>query len=314
MPLLVGVIGVGAMGENHVRNWGQIQEETGLVRLVGVYDQDQDRAGSVAVKFGTQSFPSAAALLGEIDAVSIAVPTTLHRDFTLEALQAGAHVLVEKPIASTIAQAEEMAAAAKAGDLVLMVGHSERFNPVVTTFKRRIDQGELGEIVSISAKRVGPHNLRIRDVGVIVDLGVHDIDVISFLYGSRASRVFAVSGVRLHPFEDYASISMYFPPDRGGFIDTNWLTPKKVRTLIAVGTKGVAEADYIDRTLTILRDEESVSCRIPAGEPLRLELASFLETVATRQCPVDADQGIYNLKVALAAQESARRGESVEIG
>jgi len=314
MTLQVGVIGVGAMGENHVRNWGQIQKETGLAELVGVYDQNQEHAKAVAAKYGTQMFLSAAALLSEADAVSIAVPTTLHRDFTLEALRTSAHVLVEKPIASTIAQAEEMAAAAKEEDRILMVGHSERFNPVVTTFKRRIDQGELGEIVSISAKRVGPHNLRIRDVGVIVDLGVHDIDVISFLYGSRASRVFAVSGVRLHPFEDYASISMYFPPDRGGFIDTNWLTPKKVRTLVAVGTKGVAEADYIDRTLTILRDEESVSCRIPAGEPLRLELLSFLEAIATRQCPVDADQGIYNLKVALAAQDSARRGESVEIG
>ncbi|MEI6310562.1 MAG: Gfo/Idh/MocA family oxidoreductase, partial [bacterium] len=186
MPLRVGVIGVGAMGENHVRNWSQIQKETGLVQLAGVYDQNQEHAGAVAIKYGAQSFPSAAALLGEIEAVSIAVPTTLHRDFALEALQAGAHALVEKPIASTIAQAEEMAAAALAEGRVLMVGHSERFNPVVTTFKKRIDQGELGEIVSISAKRVGPHNLRIRDVGVIVDLGVHDIDVISFLYGSRA--------------------------------------------------------------------------------------------------------------------------------
>jgi UDP-N-acetylglucosamine 3-dehydrogenase len=309
MSLRVGVIGVGAMGENHARNWSQMQ-----VELVGLYDLDETRADAIAGKYDTRAFPTSAALLAEVDVVSIAVPSTLHHEYTLDALRVGVHVLVEKPIASTITQAEEMASTAEESGKLLMVGHSERFNPVVTTLKKRIDQGELGEIVSISAKRVGPHNLRIRDVGVIVDLGVHDIDVISFLYGRQATHVFAVSGVRLHPFEDYASISLYFPPDQVGVIDTNWLTPKKVRTLTAVGTQGVAEADYIDRTLTILRDEETIACHVPPGEPLHLELSSFLEAIASQRCPVDARQGIYNLKVALAAQESARRCESVEIG
>jgi UDP-N-acetylglucosamine 3-dehydrogenase len=308
MSLKVGVIGVGAMGENHVRNFSQMP-----VELIGVADTDAQRAGQVAAKYRIRAFPSADALLRTVDAVSIAVPTTFHREVALMALAGGVHILVEKPIASTLAQAQEMMTAVRRSGKVLMVGHSERFNPAIDALKERIDRGELGEIVAITAKRVGPHNPRIRDVGVIIDLGVHDIDVISYLYGRRASKVFAVSGVRLHPFEDYASISLFFPPDKVGTIDTNWLTPKKVRTVTVVGTAGVAEIDYIKRELILYRENEVIPCAVPSGEPLRRELECFLQAISSGHCPLDGEQGIYNLKVALAAQESAKSGESVPI-
>lgn len=182
----VGVIGTGAMGQNHVR----IYSEMDGVELVGISDIDKKRVEAMATQFKTKAFTDYKKMLAEgLDAVSVVVPTKLHKQVVLDALDAEVHVLVEKPIADTTENADMMIAAAKKAGKILMVGHIERFNPAVIKLKEIIDSGALGKIVSISTKRVGPYNPRIRDVGVILDIGVHDIDVISYLYGKRINSV-----------------------------------------------------------------------------------------------------------------------------
>lgn len=308
MRLKVGVIGVGAMGENHVRNYSQLP-----VELVGIYDFDPERATAIAQKYGTETFPSAKQLLSKVEAVSIAVPTTLHCICTLEALEAGAHVLVEKPIATTLEDAREMNRKALAVGKVLMVGHLERMNPAVQAIKNFVDEGGLGEVVSITAKRVGPHNPRIRDVGVILDLGIHDIDVISYIFGQKAEKVFTLGGqATQYPFEDYALLLLSFPQNKIGVIETNWLTPKKVRTLTVVGTKGVIEVDYPSQRAILLRDpdcSEGMELKVVKEEPLRAELEVFINAVEEgKPAAITAKEAISALEVALASMESLRIG------
>jgi UDP-N-acetylglucosamine 3-dehydrogenase len=158
----VGVIGVGAMGQHHAR----VYHEMDGVELIGVSDVDRMRAEEIAAMHETAAYTGHKKLLScDLDAVSIAVPTTLHKKVAMDVISAGVHLLVEKPIASTIEDADEMVSAADDAGVKLMVGHIERFNPAVIKLKEVIDSGLLGDIVSMSARRVGPHNPRIRDVG-----------------------------------------------------------------------------------------------------------------------------------------------------
>ena len=180
--LRVGVVGTGAMGQNHVR----IYHEMEGVELAGIADVDEQRVNSLAKQYEIEGFTDYRQLFDhDLDAVSIVVPTKLHRQVVFEALEAGLDVLVEKPIADTIENANAMIAKAKEVNRNLMVGHIERFNPAVMRLKEIIESGILGKIVSISTRRVGPYNPRIRDVGVILDIGVHDI---CLLYTSPSPR------------------------------------------------------------------------------------------------------------------------------
>ena len=148
----VGIIGAGAMGQNHIRTYSQIPG----VEIVGIADVDRARAEVLAKQYGTRGFADYNELLKQgVDAVSVVVPTTLHRRVALDVIAAGAHLLVEKPIADTVENAEAIDFAAAREKLVLMVGHIERFNPAVTNMKQIIDAGKLGKIVSISTSRVG---------------------------------------------------------------------------------------------------------------------------------------------------------------
>lgn len=199
--------------------------------------------------------------------------------------------------------------------VTLMVGHIERFNPAVMRLKELISQGELGKLVTISAKRVGPMAARIRDVGIIIDLGVHDIDVISYLFGEPVRTVYARAGNVVHPagVEDHALITLGF--DEGtGIVETNWLTPHKTRTLTVVGTVGIAYLDYIEQNLKLYNSDWVKEAKIRRREPLRNEIEHFLECVEEGKNPiVDGKGGLHALKVALLAQQSARTGEVTEV-
>ena len=306
-----GVIGVGAMGQHHAR----VYHEMDGVELIGVSDIDQGRAEEIATMYDTQVFNDYRKLLScDLDLVSVAVPTTLHRNVAMDVISAGVHLLVEKPIASTLEDADEMISAAKDAGVRLMVGHIERFNPAVTRLKEIIDSGMLGDIVSISARRVGPHNPRIRDVGIIMDLGVHDIDTISYLYNEKAESVYAIAGNGLPEIhENHAGILMQFGRGRAGMIDVNWLTPHKVRMLTAVGTDGVAYLDYIAQTLELHDGDWIGSAKIEEKEPLVNELEYFIGTVVNQRNRIFEDDGRYVLKTALAAIRSYQEGRLVRV-
>ncbi len=309
--LKVGVIGAGAMGKNHIR----IYSEMSGVELAGISDIDRELVDGLAKQYHTKAFTDYKELLAEgLDAVSIVVPTKMHRQVAIDAIDAGAHVLVEKPIADSVENARAIIEAAKNNDRLLMVGHIERFNPAVIKLKEIIDSGLLGKIVSISTTRVGPYNPRIRDVGVILDIGVHDIDVISYLYGTHVNQVYAVAGADIHSFEDHATIHMRLNHAFSGLVEVNWLTPHKVRKLTAVGVGGVAYLDYIDQTVELHDSGWVRKAKIEFKEPLKNELEYFIDCINKGKQPEPCGMdGKHALRVSLAAISSYKEEKLIEI-
>ena len=306
-----GVIGAGAMGQHHVRIYHEMEN----VELVGISDVSEARVKELSEQYDTNGFTDYKELLAQgLDAVSIVVPTTLHMAVGLDVIASGANLLVEKPIADTLENAEKLTRAAEDAGVKLMVGHIERFNPAVTKLKEIIDSGLLGKIVSISTRRVGPYNPRIRDVGVILDIGVHDIDVISYLYGKSVNEVYSIAGADIHSFEDHAAIVLRFDHEFSGIVETNWLTPHKVRKLTVIGINGVAYLDYIDQTVELHDGEWIRKAKVEEAEPLKRELEHFIDSISNGYEPrTSGEDGIHALKVAMAAIESYTDGKAVRI-
>lgn len=307
----VGVVGTGSMGQHHVRIYAGMHD----VNLVGIADVDKERIDKLAENYGTQAYTNYEDLLDQnLDAVSIAVPTTLHKKVALDTIERDINILVEKPIADTVKNANEIIEAARQNGVKLMVGHVERFNPAIIKLKELINNGQLGDIISISAKRVGPYNPRIRDVGIILDLGTHDIDIMSYLYGEKVKEVYASAGSVIHSHEDHAIITLNFNNGNSGVIETNWLTPHKVRNLTVIGSKGIAEVDYIKVTLRIFDREWVREAKIDKEEPLKLELLHFIDCVQHDKEPlVSGQEGKHALEVALAAEESYKTGKVTQL-
>lgn len=307
----VGVIGGGAMGQHHIRIYSGMSE----VELVGICDTDKDRAISLAKSYNTTPYFDHKELIKqELDAVSVVVPTTFHSSVALDIINSGTHLLVEKPIADTLPNADAMILAAHDANVKLMVGHIERFNPAVSKLKEIIDSGMLGKIVSISSRRVGPFNPRIRDVGIIMDLGVHDIDVISYLYGRKINEVYTIAGKDIHSFEDHASILLRCDTNLSGMVETNWLTPHKIRNLTAIGLKGVAYLDYIKQTVE-LHDEAWIrTAKVEEKEPLKNELEHFIKAVRNNTNVIsNGETSRHALEVAMAAIDSYQKGKAIGI-
>lgn len=306
-----GVIGVGAMGQHHVRIYSEMEN----VDLVGISDVSQSRINELAQQYKTRGFTDYNELLKQnLDAISLVVPTTIHMSIGLDIINSGANLLVEKPIADTLENAEKLTKAAKDAGVKLMVGHIERFNPAVTKLKEIIDTGLLGKIVSISARRVGPYNPRIRDVGVILDIGVHDIDAISYLYGKKVNEVYSIAGADIHSFEDHAAIILRYDNEFSGIVETNWLTPHKIRKLTVIGVNGVAYLDYIDQTVELHDGEWVRKAKVEMDEPLKRELMHFIDSVSNGNDPSPSgEDGIHALKVAMAAIKSYENAKTIKL-
>lgn len=293
------VIGLGAMGQHHVR----VYKELGC-ELAGVVDVDINRAREIGERYNTHYFNDYHKLLGQADVASIAVPTSAHTSVACEFLKSGTHCLVEKPIASSVEEAEVMIKAAQENNIELMVGHIERFNPVILKLKELISEGVLGKLMLISTRRVGPFQPRIRDVGIIIDSATHDIDAVRFLAGKEPVAVYSKAGRFKHPSrEDHALIMLDFG-DSAASIEVNWFTPHKVRTLVATGSEAIVYLDYIDQTLTVQNFHQESRMKIEKAEPLRTEIAHFISCVNNNTKPlVDGLEGLNTLKIALKASE-----------
>jgi len=309
----VGVIGVGAMGLNHARVYSRIEN----ANLLAVSDLMKDKADEVAATYNATSYRDYKDVLeiSEIDAVSVCVPTTHHHQVVMDAIEHEKHVLVEKPIAFTLNEAREMVKAAKKKDLKLATGHVERFNPVVQEAKALIQDGAIGNVVSTSAKRVGPFPPRIKDVGVTVDLAIHDLDVMYYLLDDPIKEVYANMGSILEKceYEDHAEIMTKFASGIIGMLEVNWLTPYKKRELEITGVDGIISLDYIDQTVDVY-GKFTQKIGVEQKEPLKEELTSFLHSIINDETPaITGEDGIYALKGVLAAMESARREIPVKI-
>ena len=295
----VGVIGVGNMGRHHPRVYSELGAE-----LVGVADTDLAKARKIAAQYATKVYSDYKELLTQdLDAVSIAVPTIEHRAVALAAIQKGVNLLIEKPIADSIESAQEIITAAEARRVKLMVGHIERFNPAVKKLKQIIDDGILGRLVLISARRVGPFVPRISDVGIIVDVATHDIDIIRYLVGSEYTSVFARS-TRYKNVKGDAAIILIGFGDISASIEVNWYTPHKVRSLTVTGTEGIAYLDYIEQEVEIYNAEWNMTPKIDKCEPLKLELEHFLDCIRTDREPLtNGYEGLKALEIATKAEQ-----------
>ncbi|MEA1993789.1 MAG: Gfo/Idh/MocA family oxidoreductase [Euryarchaeota archaeon] len=307
----VGVIGVGSMGKHHAR----VYSELSGVELTGIADTNKEIADHLAEKYDTKAFVNYKELLNQdIDAVSIAVPTTLHKKVTLDCMEHGVDVLIEKPIADTLENAHDIKRKAEKEDIKVMIGHILRFHPVIEKTKEMVESGSFGEVVSITAKRVGPYNPRIRDVGIITDLGVHDIDIISYLYNDEIESVYACAGSVLHSFEDHANILLKFKNGHAGSIETNWLTPHKIRLMTLVGNEGIASVDYISSSITVYNETEERDIDVEKKEPLKNELEHFVDCVKNNRNPlVAAKEGINALNIALLSIRSYKENKIIKI-
>lgn len=309
----VAVIGTGNMGKHHVRNYVEIPG----VKLVAIADLNE-QARELATKFGCKYYKDYNEMLDteQIDAVSIAVPTFLHEKIALDVISHGKHVLLEKPIAPTIEAGKRIIAAARKHNVILMIGHIERYNPAILKLKDLIDAGTLGDIMSITARRVGVFPPQIKDANVIIDLGIHDIDIINYLYDSLPTEIYSNSGRALASSrDDYAEIFLKYGK-ASAFIQVNWITPVKIRNLAVTGSKGYAEMNYITQELIMfatkqLKEQDDFGEIIKFGtpikltvdvekeEPLKKELTSFIDCVKNRRNPeVSPEQALDALNVA----------------
>lgn len=319
------VIGAGAMGRHHLR----VYRELGA-RLVGVADADADVARRAGEFHGVRAYTDHRELLDRERplAVSVAVPTSRHYEVVMDALTAGCHVLVEKPIASTVDEGRRMLEAARRAGRTLTVGHVERFNPAIVELRRRLEGGGLGRPYQMHARRLGPFPQRIRDVGVVVDLATHDLDVMRWLGGSEPVRMYAEISRQIHTTnEDLVTGLIRFANEMVGLLEINWLTPTKIRELTVTGERGMFRADYLTQdlyffensvspdgawdTMSLLRggvDEGSMTrFALRRREPLAAELDAFLAAARGDQAAaVSGEDGVRALELALALIESAR--------
>lgn len=294
----VGVVGVGAMGQHHARIYSKLD-----CQLVGVADKNLKRAREVGERYGAEYCRDYEKLLNKVEAVSIAVPTSLHRKVSMDFIRRGVHCLVEKPIATTVKEAREMIVEVEKRGAKLMIGHVERFNPAVAKLKKLVDGGALGKPIIVSTRRVGPHVPRIKDVGIIIDAATHDIDIVRYLLRREPVNVFAKFGRIQHEKEDHAIIVLDFG-DVAASMEVNWFTPYKERTLVITGTKGIAHLDYIKQKVEIYSSRGKQTHLVKKEEPLKLELKHFLNCIKNDREPlVNGSEGLKTLEIALKACE-----------
>jgi len=310
----VGVIGVGAMGKHHVRVYSSMPG----VELVGIADSDEARAEEIAVQHGTEAYGDFHELLEKgLDAVSIAVPTSMHELVALEAIHQGCSVLVEKPIAHTVASGRRIIDVAKEHNITLMVGHIERFNPVTSVM---MDVVKDEDILLLELTRVGPFPPRIKDVGVVIDLGIHDIDLIRYVGRSEVKTVKSVTLGSRSENEDSAILIFQLEDGTIARTTTNWLTPFKIRRMSIATRTMFVEGDFVSQKVTVSRkyaEDGSYVVKllnVPYVEPLKAELDAFIDSIKNgTDSPVRGEDGLKALSIASYALKQDSSDELTDI-
>ena len=325
MTTRIGVVGVGALGFHHTR----ILREVPGATLVGFHDLDVERAAAVSAELGVAAFPTLESLLAEVDAVSVAVPTPSHYAVAAPALERGIHVLVEKPIATTLDEADALLAIASRTGAIVQTGHVERFNRAVRAALPYVDAPRF-----IESDRLAPFNPRGTDVAVVLDLMIHDIDLVRTFVGGGVSSVAAVGVPVLTPFVDIANARLTFETGAVANITASRVSRERMRKLrifqqsgylsldLAAGTGEFYRLkqdlrDDVDRAAFVMRAQgaqalesfvERVQLEAPEGEPLRLELEAFVRAVSGEApVPVSGDDGREALAVALTIVRDIER-------
>ena len=317
------VIGAGSMGRNHARIYSEMDD----LELVAVADPSAEALSRLTQRLSVTPYTDYRAMLKheQLDLISIVVPTEKHFAVAQDVLHAGIPLLVEKPIAATAAEGAALVALADELGVLLTVGHIERFNPAIIALKQQIESGALGKIYQIGARRIGPFPARITDVGVVVDLATHDLDIMHYLTDSHVTRLHAEIGQRLHTaHEDLLLAVLRFENDIIGVLDINWLTPTKVRELSVIGERGMFVANYLTQDLSFFENDavphgqewpeaavmgvtegRMIRFKVNKKEPLRAELEAFAHAVRAGQpAPVSGMDGLLALSVAQALMKT----------
>lgn len=332
MTLKSAVIGVGSMGRNHARIYWELPD----VDFVGVADGDLIKAKAIAHSYGTKAYADYRSMLDEQkpDIVTIAVPTVYHLDVALEVISRGIHLLVEKPIAFNLEQGKQIIEAANKANVKLMVGHIERFNPAVIALKQHIADGELGRVFQIDAHRQGPFPARIGDVGVVIDLAVHDLDIMRYVTGQEIIRVYAETEHRIHSqHEDLLAGLVRMTDGIIGTLNINWLTPTKIRELLITGERGMFRVDYLTQDLYFFENSDAHTAewenlRVLRGvgeggmmrfmvnkkEPLRAEQEAFISAVLNNTpTAVSSEDALRALELAQAVVLSGKEQRHINV-
>lgn len=327
--LKAAVIGVGSMGRNHAR----VYREMDGVELVAVEDRNPQTAAKVGKGFAVPYYSDYVKMIEETqpDLVTLAVPTSLHHEVALDLMARGIHVLVEKPIASTVEQGQEMIEASQKQGVVLAVGHIERFNPAVMELRRRLREGMAGRIYKIHAERLSPYPSRIQDAGVVIDLASHDIDLLRYLMHEDIIRLYGETLRSINSDrEDMFNGMVRFRGGAVGVLDVNWMTPTKIRRMTITGARGMFRCDLLSQELFFYENEIGPSqwdalsvlrgvsegnilgIRIQRHEPLAAELSDFVDAVRDgRQPTVTGYDGLETLRLAQAFMRSGRDNEVI---
>jgi UDP-N-acetylglucosamine 3-dehydrogenase len=309
----IAVVGTGGWGKNHVR----VLNDLGA--LFAVCDIDKEKAELFANKYHVKSFDNleTMAQTEKLDGVTICTPASTHFEMASIALKARLHTFVEKPMTTLVKDAEELLKIADKAGRILTVGFIERFNPAIMDLRRIMRENKLGDLLLLEFHRENRRAFSILDVGVVKDASVHDIDTARWLFDEEPTVVYARVGRVMSDHEDFAAIVLGFKKDRTALITTNWVTPKRVRSLSAVFTKGVVTVDFVTQEMQVHEGEgTNIPARFPAPqEPLLLEMKEYLAAIQENRKPlVTGQDGLHVTKIAEAALASSSSGAPIYFG
>lgn len=308
--LNIAVIGTGGWGKNHVR----VLNDLGV--LSAVCDSDENRIKSISSKYNIHSYSNLKDLFEKernLDACLVCTPTKTHYAIASEIIKRKINVFVEKPLSFSSAECEELTKLSKQHDVILTSGYIERFNPAIQDLKRIIEENTCGELLMMEFHRENRMPLHIKDVGIIYDTSVHDIDTALFIFNSKPTVVFARSGRKFHSSEDFATIMLGFENQKVAIIASNWITPKKVRRFSAVCSEGIITGDFITQEIKIDDENKTLIPRRQFQEPLTLELKNFLQSLTGKitKFLVTPEEATAVTKIAEAALISSNTGSPV---
>ena len=328
----IGLIGAGRMGAYHVETWERVVG----VRLLAIAEPNENLARQRIGRRPIDWLADHSDLLqrSDIDAVCVCAPSEDHFRIVLEAISAGKHVFVEKPIATALEDGLRLAAAARLARVKLMVGHVERFNPAVGKLAELIGEGRIGRVFRVHATRVGPLPERVRNTGVAIDLATHDLDIMQFVLGKDITSIYAEGSRCMHPTQEdmIACLLRFGEEGPWGLLDVNWLTPEKRREMTVIGEGGMLSASYLSQDVWFressatptgwddlarirgVGEGAAVRFALRRVEPLQVELEAFARCVrdGTPE-PVSAHDGCRALAAALAVRDSATNSRPVTL-
>ena len=301
-------IGTGGWGKNHTR----ILSELGV--LVAICDTNFEKSKEYGEKYSVNYYQSIEELLEseEFDGAFVVTPTSTHTKIAMKLLESKKHVFVEKPMTYKSEDGEKLARLAEKNKVILTCGYIERFNPAVNVVKKIVNEKKYGELVMLEFHRENRMPLHIKDVGIIYDTSVHDIDTANWLFNDMPQVVFARAGKIKHEHEDFASIMLGYKNNKVAIISSNWITPKKVRKFSAVCTEAIISSDFISQEIIVEKNEESEIIHNKKEEPLLREIQNFLDAIEKKtEQIVKSQEAVSVTKIAEAALLSSQKGTPI---